>query len=168
MYLYNYFFLIAEIPVNNNETSTNIELILALIAIIISISTAFFEFVWNTKINKINLEADFIKDIYIDYLMIKIPEARNIIHYSNEILSQTDNLVDVLNDIRRSSLFFKYKDKEFYKKLCEKLQNLEDNLVIKTGHISADDFAEFTNDLNDKIEEIYKIIIKKYIGKKIK
>jgi len=151
-----------------NEATISLELFLSIIAIIISICTVVFEYLWNLKINKTNLEADFFKDIYGDYLMKQIPEARNVIHYNNHIVSDVDTLIDVLNNIRHSSLFYKYKDKEYYKLLTEKLHELEDKLVEKAGTMSDDDYADFIQEINSDIECIYDIIMKKYIGKKIK
>lgn len=163
----NFILLSSEIA-STNEVSVTLELILAVLAIIISIVSVIFEYFWNQKINKTNLEADFFKDIYGEYLMKSIPEARNVIHYNNQIVSQTDDLISVLNDIRRSSLFFKYNDKKYYQTLCQKLQQLEDKLVKKSGKMTDDDYAEFIQDINTDIEEIYSIIMKKYVGKKIR
>lgn len=151
-----------------NEISVTLELILSVLAIIISIGSVISEYFWNQKINRTNLEADFFKDIYGEYLMRKIPEARNVIHYSNQVVSDTDDLINVLNDIRQSSLFFKYKDKEYYKTLYDNLQGLEDKLVKKTGKMNDDDYAEFIQEINTDIEDIYDIIMKKYVGKKVK
>lgn len=100
--------------------------------------------------------------------MKKIPDARNVIHYNNNIVSDTDDLIDILNDIRQSSLFYKYKDRNFYNLLCKQLQELEDKLVNKTGQMSDDDYANFVQEINLDIENIYDTIMKKYIGKKIK
>lgn len=168
MNVYDYSVVLAAVGGQTNKSGLSLELVLSIIAILISIFAAGFEYLWNNRINKANLEADFFKDIYNDFLVKKIPEARNIIHYNNEILDDVDSLVDVLNDMRRASLFFKYKDKSYYKALCIKLQALEDKLVQKSGHMSPDDFASFTMEINQDIEHIYEIIMKKYIGKKIK
>lgn len=162
------FILLAANAQSSNKVSVTLELVLSVLAIIISILSVLFEYFWNQKINRTNLEADFFKDIYGEYLMRKIPEARNVIHYNNQIVSDTEDLINVLNDIRQASLFFKYKDKDYYKTLCEKLQGLEDKLVKKSGKMSDDDYAEFIREINQDIEGIYDIIMKKYIGKKIK
>lgn len=160
--------LTANIEPASTEVTVTLELVLSVLAIIISIGSVIFEYFWNQKINRTNLEADFFKDIYGEYLMKKIPEARNVIHYNNQIVSDTEDLINILNDIRQSSLFYKYKDKEYYKLLCEKLQGLEDKLVQKTGKMLDDDYAEFIQEINADIEGIYDVIMKKYIGKKIK
>lgn len=164
----NLYLLTANIEPASNEATVTLELVLSVLAIIISVGSVIFEYFWNQKINRTNLEADFFKDIYGEYLMKRIPEARNVIHYNNQIVSDTEDLINVLNDIRQSSLFYKYKDKGYYKILCGKLQGLEDKLVQKTGEMSDDDYAEFIQEMNADIEGIYDIIMKKYIGKKVR
>lgn len=164
-----YFTLLCACTVEQTDgASVKIEFLLSVIAIIISIGSIFFEYFWNQKINRTNLEADFFKDIYGVYLMKKIPEARRIIHYNNNNISDTDDLIRVLNEIRQDSLFYKYKDKDYYKLLCKNLQGLEDKLVEKTGRMSDDDYAEFIQEINTDIENIYDIIMRKYVGKTIK
>ena len=163
----NMILLASSVKEVGEGTTLTLELLLSIIAIVISIGSVFFEYFWNQKINKTNLESDFFKDLYGEFLMRKIPEARNVIHYNNQIVSDTDDLIDVLNDIRHVSLFYKYKDKKYYKLLCSRLQNLEDKLVQKTGRMLDDDYAEFIQEINSDIEEIYDIIMNKYIGKKV-
>ena len=163
-----FYLLSSNVQPTSNQVSVTLELVLSVLAIMISVCSVIFEYFWNQKINRTNLEADFFKDIYGEYLMKKIPEARNVIHYNNQVVSDTDDLINVLNDIRQSSLFFKYKDKEYYKTLCDNLQGLEDKLVKKTGKMNDDDYAEFIQEINTDIEGIYDIIMKKYVGKKIK
>lgn len=164
----NCFIIAAQQSVPTNEFTVTLELCLSVLAIIISVASIIFEYFWNQKINRTNLEADFFKDIYGEFLMKKIPEARNVIHYNNNEVSGTDDLIDVLNDIRHSSLFFKYKDKRYYQLLRDQLQELEDKLVKKTGKMGDDDYAEFVQEINQDIEKIYDTIMNKYIGKKAK
>lgn len=143
----------------------SVEMILSILALAISIITAIIEYVWNKAINITNLESEFYKNIYFDYLMKKIPEARQEIRYNNGKVCDVVKLTDVLNDMRQDSLFFKYKDKGFYNSLKQKLQNLEDYLVKSNDkEMDADDFVEFNSEINCKIEEIYDFIMKKYKG----
>ncbi len=161
------YLLFTASEITMNKGSITLELVLSILAIVISILSVFFEYFWNQKINRTNLEADFYKDIYGDFLMSKIPKARNVIHYNNQIVSDTDDLIDVLNDIRHSSLFYKFKDKKFYKELCNQLQGLENKLVSKTGKtLDNDDYLDFIQEINSDIEVIYNTIMNKYIGKK--
>ena len=41
-------------------------------------------------------------------------------------------------------------------------------MVQKTGKMTDDDYAEFIQEINADIEEIYNIIMKKYVGKKVR
>lgn len=145
-----------------------IGLIISILAISISVATALFEYIWNKKINVINLEADLHKSIYTDFLVKKIPEARSYIVYSDEQLKETDKLIETLNDMRRASLFYKYEDKAFYDNLTCKLQELENKLVKKTGIMSNDEFSSFHTSINSDISDIYDIIMNKYRGKRAK
>lgn len=146
----------------------DIETILSILALTISIGTALFEYMWNKKNTLLYFEFDINSCIYKDYLIHKIPQARNYIVYSDGELKDTKKLIDLLNEIRQNSLYYKYNDKKFYKKLCDCTQAIEDKLVLKTGYMSCDDFSEFNYSLNDDITNLYTIIANKYKGEKIK
>lgn len=150
-----------------SQDNITVELILSIIAIIVSVSTAIFEYMYNKKINRTNLEAEFFITIYGKSLMEKIPKARQVIHYDGVSISDTQDLIDELNNIRLSSLFYKYSDRTYYDELCNKLQSLED-VLIKTDKLSGDDYAVFINNLNLRLENIYHFIMNKYIGKRKK
>ncbi|MCH5250573.1 MAG: hypothetical protein J1E98_11595 [Lachnospiraceae bacterium] len=155
--------------IEGNVSKINIELVISIIALMISVGSSVFEYFWNRHISRKNAETEIYKDIFIEYLIKKIPEARNKIHYGNEILSDIDDLVNVLNDLRRDILFFKFSDNCFYRELYKKLQKLEDKLVTISGKkIDADEFADFHKGLDEDIHNIYNFIMKKYIGKRVK
>lgn len=158
---YNLLFtLLSEIDMKilEGDVATNI---ISIIALVVALVTAIFSYVQNKKINKVNIEANMLLDVYREYLLDDIPKARRYIHYSNKnILSGTSYLVDVLNEIRRASLFFMYKDPEFYTKLCNALQGLENKLIEKEGFLSVDDFCQFDDDVDKSIKIIYDLIMK--------
>lgn len=152
--------------VTQNTSSINLELLLSIIAIIISVITILIEFYGNQRVNRINLEANFFEKIYNDFLVEIIPNARNEIVYNNNVVSGVETLIDVLNDMRRKSLFFKYKEEKFYNRLCSKLQELENELVEKSDlTLDSDDYCKFTEYIKEALEEIYDIILCKYTGK---
>lgn len=159
------FCLSASVAVSK-ESGITLELILSVIAIVVSVGSVFFEYYWNQKINRTNLEADFYRDIYGKYLMEDIPKARIEICHCDGTLSGTDELIDVLNNIRHASLFFKFQNKQYYTSLCNKLQGLEDKLVKKTGRMDRDTYENFLEEINKDLEDIYHIMMKKYVGKK--
>lgn len=127
----------SQVQQTTSTHSLNIELILSILAIIISISVAIGEYIWNKKINITNLQSEFYKDIYFKYLMKDIPQARQYIHYNNEELTDVNKLTDVLNSIRQDSLFFKYKDKVFFENIKKQTQELEEHLIAKEGHMDV-------------------------------
>lgn len=144
----------------------NIELVLSIIAIIISLVAIAFEFFGNQRINRVNLRSTYYEEIYNGFLVTKIPEARNKLIYNNNRISNTDELIDVLNDMRRKSLFFKYQDEKFYKKICDLLQNLEDKLVTDGDKsLDSDEYCSFTKAVKESIDKIYKTIFDRYTGK---
>lgn len=151
---------------NSVTDKPNIELILSIVAIVISLLAIACEFFGNQRINRVNLEANFYEKIYNDFLLTTLPNARKKLVFNNNIISGTETLIDTLNDIRRDSIFFLYRDEKFYKELCAKLQELEDELVKKSDKVlENDDFCKFTENVNEELEVIYSIIISKYTGK---
>lgn len=149
-----------------SRESISPEIIISIIALVISIISIIFEYVSTQRSIRVNLEAYYYKSIYEDYLIIKIPKARQLIKYNENILSDVNPLIKELNDMRRDSLFFKYKDKKFYEEIREQLQSLEDKLVTHSGKMmDHDQFVEFTKGLNSDIEGIYETINKKYLGR---
>ena len=99
--------------------------------------------------------------------MIKrIPKARNYFYYNGKMLDGTDKLVDVLNNLRRDILFFKFWDNTYYEELRKKLQDLEDQLVMCTKPMNSDELVEFHNSVDQKLQCIFQMIMRKYIGKK--
>jgi len=157
---------LASTVANQKTSGSNIELILSIIAIIISLMAIAFEFLGNQRINRINLEAKFYENIYEEFLLNELPNARNKLVYNNNIVSGADTLIDVLNDMRRKSLFFKYRDFKFYEEIYDLLQELENELVKKSDkNLDSDEFCKFTEYVKLKMEEIYSVIINKYTGR---
>jgi len=58
---------LASTVANQKTSGSNIELILSIIAIIISLMAIAFEFLGNQRINRINLEAKFYENIYEEF-----------------------------------------------------------------------------------------------------
>ena len=67
----------------------NIELVLSIIAIIISLVAIAFEFFGNQRINRVNLRSTYYEEIYNGFLVTKIPESRNKLIYNNNRISNT-------------------------------------------------------------------------------
>ena len=78
--------------------------VLALIAIVVSIGSAFFQWYMDSHINKVNLEADYFKELYSKHLLYELPRARGYIRFDNNKLVDFDKLLDELSEIRQNSL----------------------------------------------------------------
>lgn len=140
--------------------------IIAIIAIVVSITSVLYQWKKDLKLNAVNLEAEYFQKIYERHLLSELPKARKYIFFSNNKLKDYDKLMDELNAIRNDSLYFMYSDKKYYENLKNALQELEDYL----GNCGNKEFSKenqdvIFNDIQEKIEEIYNIIISKYHGK---
>lgn len=120
-----------------------------------------------SKYNTVNLESNYLDEIYKPYILTLLPEAQNKIGIVNQRIVGTDDLIDIVNNMRKSSIYYKYQDDGFYNELKDKLENIE-NLLVESGNMSYSDksFTEFTSNLHKLIKEIYYMIHQKYIGKK--
>lgn len=141
---------------------------LSVIAIIISIMTVFFEFYYTTHNNKSSLMSIYYSETYKKYLTSLVPDARMAISYNKQtkVLSGTDMLEEVILDIRKDSLYFKYQNKRFYNKLMEKLDLIDDLLVLNgQTRLAWNSYKEFETKLDDIIAKMYELINDNYTGK---
>lgn len=145
-----------------------IALIVSIFALIISIGVPVIEYARDYRINRINLESEYFKEIYKEHLVSKLPKARNYITFdASKKLIGTDNLINELQELLVSSLYFKYTNETFYKNLKDKIQALEDYLVGNTGiQFSNQNQANVYKNINKYMEDIYKMISDAYLGKK--
>lgn len=142
-----------------------IELVLAGLAIIISIIVAVCDFRINCKINRLNMEAEIYQKIFFEYLIHKIPKAQQNIRNTNAGLTGTDLLEDELNNLRQEALFFLYEDEPFYRELCKKLQSIEDRVVnAHNKKMDETQYHIFVDEVKESIKNIYSFVMKKYEG----
>lgn len=141
-------------------------LILSLIAIMVSVITHIREQNNTQRINAINLDAEFYRKIFFNSLINQIPAQRIKIKLSNNRVSKVDGLSKELNDLRKRCAFFKFKNAEFYNPLVNKLQDLEDKLVLlpNEDRIDENKFRKIEMELDKNIREIYEFIMKSYNG----
>lgn len=141
--------------------------IVAVLAILVSIGTAIKQWNHDLRVNKINLEADYFRSLYSEHLLHKLPKARSYLRFSGGKLVDVDKLVDELNQIRQDSLYFKYSDEVFYEKLKTSLRALEDYIITcsEQNIRSQENQNEVTDQIQEKMKEIYEVLSKKYHGK---
>lgn len=143
-----------------------VALVISICAFIVSVVVPIFEFIWNKKMNKLNLEAEYFRDIYGEIMYQKIPRALNYFHFDGSKLSGTDDMINVLREIRMRSIYFQVIDKDFYDSLKESVQDLEDYIIKTPDEMSATDFAGFVAKANEMVQVIYEKLSNKYIGHK--
>ncbi|WP_341323505.1 hypothetical protein NSQ62_08510 [Solibacillus sp. FSL H8-0523] len=143
-------------------------LIVAIVAILVSLFVAIIQYNKEIKLNRINLESVYINEIYKEYLITGLPNARKHLHITPDgQLLYIDKLVNELNSMRQSSLYYLYNDKEFYNRLKNNCQLMEDFLVdMSSKEILGEDQVEFYNKIQSQMKDIYKVVNEKFMGKK--
>lgn len=139
--------------------------VLALIAIIVALGSAAFQWYLDTHMNKVNLEADYFRALYSEHLLYKLPKARKYINFENKKLVHVDMFLEELNAIRQNSLYFMYADIDFFTDIKIELQKLEDYL-IDTGNqiVDEEEQEDVFVQIQYMLEGIYKLFNNKYIG----
>ena len=136
-------------------------------AILVSVGTVIYQMINDRKLNAINLEAEYFKEIYGKYLLYEIPNARKRLQFINKTLSGQKNLMGILNEIRHDSIYFLYTDKKFYENIKFLTQDLEDYLANCANiSFSLENQEVVFNEIQEKLENIYDTLIKKYHGRK--
>lgn len=141
-------------------------IIISVIALIASIIVAVVQYKSNIRINHINLEAIYFNDIYKDYLIKKLPKSRSLLHIDSggKLLYINDLVID-LQQMRKDSLYYLYKDKAYYTELKKSLQKLEDFLVEQSANtIPHEEYANFHYKIEEDLREIYSLITNKFLG----
>lgn len=139
--------------------------VLAAIAIVVSLVSAAYQWYLDTRMNKINLEADYFKTLYSEHLLYKLPKARACMRFSNGKLTDIDRILDELNAIRQDSLYFMFADNDFYTDIKIELRALEDYLVEEGERIlSQEEQEKVWEIIQIKLETIYKVFNCKYTG----
>ena len=138
-------------------------LIISIISLLASTVLGIWTLYQSNKTSKITLESEFLKEIYIDYLIRKIPNGRERITYNPESknLNSITELQKVLTSLRKDSLYFKFTDASYHEKLLTQISELEN--LLMTEHLSdQDSFIKVYQQINKSIEEIYISMISKY------
>lgn len=144
-----------------------VTIIMAGISLVISIVVAVIQFFQQRSIHRASLNSKYHDEIFLDHLIHKIPEARKYIRF-NEAgkLDDIEKLTDELSQMLNGALYYKYKDNGFYKKLKDKIQDIED-YVMNCGNKSfeQEEQAEVYKKIQEKLEKMYKLINDQYLGR---
>ena len=140
--------------------------ILSLIAIIVSLGSAAYQWYLDSHMNQVNLESEYFKSLYSKHLLYDLPIARKYIRFDQNKLVDIDLLIDQLNSIRNDSLFFKYADIDFYTDAKIVLQQLEDYLIDSSQRVLTDEEQKTVlEQIEIKLKSVYRTFGNKYIGK---
>ncbi|WP_430599360.1 hypothetical protein [Enterococcus sp. DIV0179] len=143
---------------------TNVAVAALVISLVFSTISLIIETYRYNKSNRINTELDFFKSIFHEHLVENIPKARSKVQRTQSgKIEGIDELTDILNIVRQDALFFRFRDKSFYDNLRKKLQSLEDKLT-KLGKMDEEQYDDFRIEMNQEIENIYKLILNKEAG----
>lgn len=140
------------------------EIVLSIIAIILSIVSFVFTYCQTKRINTKMLKLRFYEKIFDDYLIERIPKARKKIHFSSSTnkLIDAKEMRDVLSDLKLSVLYFKYANNAFYDRLIQLIDDLESYLSIYVNNQEPDNDkqSQVITSIGKKIEGIYSLIDK--------
>ena len=130
--------------------------ILSIIAILISIGVPLFEHFSNRRINNINIDSHYYTVVYEKYLLIDIPENRMWIErLRSGKVEGREEFLEMLRNIRKKSLCFKFVNEDFYKILYGHIQNLEDEIIMLPDNVSEEAYVQFIRKIDGIIYDIY-------------
>lgn len=135
-------------------------MILSIVALIISLAVAVFEYKWNWGINTYNENRDFINNVFGTIMFNELPEARELITIKEGKFEDIDKIESVLRKIRNRGLCFKRINKSFYEELVKKVQDIEDYLMSNEKKANTDELVHKYNKVDEKIADLYSFIYK--------
>lgn len=160
---------IRQVPENGFPTTDIVAIVISVVSLFISVILTVLSYRQNEKFKYIDLEAEFIRKLFKDYLVTKIPTCRDLIRFnSSGNLVQDVTLSNTLNDMRRSFDYFRYLDKAFYEELIKYIHTIDDLLVNSHNHQhpTSHERQLLLNKLDTEIESLYTLVSEKYHGKR--
>ena len=121
----------------------------------------------SNKIGIASIQADTCKEIFYKYLIYEIPKFRSNIRFDDGKLCNGNDLCEAIASMRRSALFYKYSDPSFFDALNQKCEPLENLIVYAADHARTSNHEqdEFYKQVQSYLEDIYKMVEDKRIGK---
>lgn len=137
--------------------------LIALVISIISFVLSLIALYQNRNLNTTNLQATYFEGIFRKYILEIIPNAVEKLHFENGRLSVTyKELNNVMMDMIKSARYYAYAKHDFYKGLKDRVQTLEDKLIVQAG-LEIQDVYEQSRFIYGVHEDIMSIIT--YINK---
>ena len=141
--------------------------IIAIIALIISVVVALYDIFIAKRANKTNLNSYYFNEIYREHLIHKIPDSRKYIKIDlNGKLVGYKKIVQEMKELQTDSLYYKYVDKKYHKKLVEQARKIEDFIIDSIEkRFFEEEETDFWNELKKELSVLYKILNDKYLNK---
>ncbi|MGL5965437.1 MAG: hypothetical protein ACRCZ9_00750 [Fusobacteriaceae bacterium] len=133
--------------------------IIAILSLLGTIGIGIYTANLTNRINKISLNANFFNKLFLDILLEKLPEALDEAISTN--LKETDSLEDIMIDLNKKIVAYKYMDKDFYEKVYNQVVNIDEFLVLDKNKNIKNTSAQNTK-LEEKVEKLYQIFMTKY------
>ena len=147
------------------EKITLASAVIAVISMLVTVVIFRLNYNQAKRISEITLKSNYYTKIFDAYLIEKIPAARKYIRFQNDRLVDTNELVNVLTDMRRDALYFKYSNKSFYNKLKEITQKIEDYIMnCGNRNLEPEEQAGVFLEIHKMISELYSVIDEAHMG----
>lgn len=144
-----------------------VSLVCAVLALLISIAAILIPYIQQKRISEKTLEAEYYKEIFMEYLLKGIPVNRKKVTYVNEQLCKSyKEFNKMLSELRKSILYFSYRDKKFYNALENVIILLDEKLVQEAGktNVNFQEQKKFIETFDNLIEKLYKIVFENYFN----
>lgn len=138
-----------------------ISIIISAVALFVSVIAIVIE----KRDSRTQLRLNFFNDHFHDELSNKIPDARQKVVFKNERVSGCEELQDVLTEMRKGALYFKYANPRFYYRFVKANQEAEDFFIEGLNRNYGEERQkEFLAKGDKKLKKLYQTINKKYFG----
>jgi len=142
-------------------------LIISIVSLLGSFAISIWTFRQNRRLNSINLQSDYYKKIFENYLLKDIPIAVRLIFFKPDGKLDKDykELNKVLLEMLEDCTYFAYANNVFYEKLRESILEIDDKLVEISGTIVIDSNRqnEFIYSIHQDMQSMIKLINKHYM-----
>lgn len=136
--------------------------LIAIIALVLSIYSVYNQ----VELTKASLESEFFINVFREILINLIPEGTQLLRFEDGKLQDFDSLTIALTKLKVKTLYFKFRDRAFYIKLKDKIDEVDDFLILLSSKkISTDHQQDELKKLDNKIEELYTVMFSYYFKK---
>ncbi len=140
----------------------------ALVSFIVSIVLSIISLIISTKVSnrtkRQTLNAAYFTKIFDTYLIYKFPVAlEKIIYRQSEFTDESDGMENAIAELYSNIKLFKYKDLSFYKKMEDKIIEIDDYLVNHKGvQCSQAEFDDWKNNIEIEVRKLYHLVEVEY------